>query len=122
MKAWMALAGTLALAACGDGDIKEVSRTPSPVGELDAVIGSMKAGESQPFLVTIVKTGENPGKGPRLLLTDQTSAPKVEWLDPDHVTIHCDGTARVWSYRNFWTNGSATIAVGLDCGTLGWRP
>lgn len=122
MRAWLALLGTLALAACGDGDIKEVARTPSPVGELDAVVGSMKAGESQPFLVTIVKTGENPGKGPRLLLVDQTQPPSVTWQDADHAVIHCDGTGRVWSFRNFWTNGTATIAVGLDCGTQGWRP
>lgn len=121
MKRWLAIMSVAALAACGEGEITEVARYPSPVGGLDAVIGTMKAGEAVPFLVAMTKPGENPGKGVRVLLVDKSAAPRVSWQDADHLTIACDGDARVWSYRNFWTNGTATVAVGLECGTRGWR-
>ncbi|MCR6631354.1 MAG: hypothetical protein NVV74_15630 [Magnetospirillum sp.] len=121
MKPWIALLGTLVLAGCSEGEVTEVARFPSPVGGLDAVVGTMKAGEAQPFLVTMTKPGESPAKGTRVLLADKIVAPKVEWLDADHVVIRCDDGARVWSYRNFWTNGTATVSVGLECGTKGWR-
>lgn len=121
MKRWMAMVALPLLAACGEGDITEVARYPSPVGGLDAVVGTMKAGESVPFLVAMTKPGDNPGKGTRVLLVDKGSAPSVEWQDADHLKISCTGDARVWTYRNFWTNGTATVAVGLDCGTKGWR-
>lgn len=121
MKRWMAVLATIMLSACGEGDITEVARYPSPVGGLDAVIGTMKAGEATPFLVAMTKPGENPAKGARVLLVDKGGAPKVEWQDADHLRIACEGDARVWSYRNFWTNGTATVAVGLECGTKGWR-
>lgn len=122
MKRWMlAVAATSLLAACGEGEITEVARYPSPIGGLDAVVGTMKAGEAVPYLVAMTKPGENPGKGTRVLLMDKGPAPKVEWQDPDHLRISCEGEPRVWTYRNFWTNGTATVAVGLDCGTKGWR-
>jgi hypothetical protein len=123
MKPWFAMLGVLMLAACGEGEITEVARFPSPVGGLDAVVGTMKAGEAQPFLVAMTKPGEAPGKGTRVLLVDKSAdAPKVEWQDADHLSIGCAGDARIWTYRNFWTNGTATVAVGLSCGTGGWRP
>lgn len=121
MKRWLAICALGLLAGCGDGEITEVARVPSPIGGLDAVVGSMKAGESNPFVVTLVKPGDNPGKGARVLLVDKGSAPRVSWRDPDHIDIACDGDARIWTYRNFWSNGTATVAVGLDCGTKGWR-
>lgn len=121
MKRWLAVAATAMLAACGDGEVTEVARYPSPIGELDAVVGTMKAGEAEPYLVSMTKTGDNPIKGTRVLMVDKSAAPKVEWQDADHLRITCDGDARVWSYRNFWSNGTATVAVGLSCGTQGWR-
>lgn len=122
MKRWMAVMAALVLSACGEGDITEVARFPSPVGGLDAVIGTMKAGEATPYLVAMTKPGENPAKGTRVLLMDKgPSAPTVQWQDPDHLTVRCEGEPRVWTYRNFWTNGTATVAVGLECGTKGWR-
>lgn len=121
MRHWMAMAATLALAACGEGEITEVARYPSPVGGLDAVIGTMQAGEAVPYLVAMTKPGEKPGKGTRVLLMDKGTAPRVAWRDADHLDIACDGDARIWTYRNFWTNGTATVAVGLDCGIKGWR-
>ncbi|HLO78325.1 MAG TPA: hypothetical protein VK196_17850 [Magnetospirillum sp.] len=121
MKAWMAIPAVLALAACGEGEISEVARYPSPVGGLDAVVGTMKAGEAVPYVVAMTKPGENPGKGTRVLLMDKGPAPKVEWADADHLRVSCEGAPRIWTYRNFWTNGTATVAVGLECGTQGWR-
>jgi hypothetical protein len=124
MRTWLALLGVLALGGCGEGEITEVARFPSPVGGLDAVVGSMKAGEAQPFLVAMTKPGEAPGKGARVLLADKIAAPRVEWQDSEHLTIRCDGPARIWTYRNFWTNASSsvTVSVGLECGTGGWHP
>ena len=121
MKRWLAIGAVALLAGCSEGEVTEISRAPSPVGGLDAVVGSMKAGESTPFLVTLVKPGEKPGKGVRILLVDKGEAPRVTWRDADHIDIACDGDARIWTYRNFWTNGTATVAVGLECGTKGWR-
>ncbi len=122
MKRLLLPAFALLLSACGDGDITELSRTPSPVGGIEAVVGRMKAGETEPYMVAMVKPGDKVGKGARLLLADKGTPPVVEWQDADHLTIRCDG-ARIWSYRNFWTspNGGATVAVGLDCGQQGWR-
>lgn len=120
----LSLSALLLLAACGDGEITEHARIPSPIGGADAVVARMKAGENEPWLVVMTKQGDNPTKGARVLLADQGAAPRVEWQDPDHLTISCDGTPRVWSYRNFWTapNGKTTVAVALDCGQQGWRP
>lgn len=111
----------LSLSACGD-DITELSRTPSPVGGLEAVVAQMKGGDSDPYVVVLSKPGENTKKGGRVLLADKGTAPVVEWRDADHLVIRCDG-ARVWTYRNFWTspNGGATVSVGLECGQQGWR-
>lgn len=111
----------LLLSACGEGDITELSRTPSPVGGFDAVVARMKAGETEPFMVVMTKPGEHPKKGARLLLSDRGGAPSVEWHEAGRMVIHCDG-ARIWSYRNFWTtpDGRVTVAVALDCGQQGW--
>lgn len=118
-----ALALLLPLAACGDGDMKEISRHPAPDGKRDVVVGSMKAGETEPFLVVMTaKPGDNINKGARLFLADKGDAPKVAWDAVDHVTISCDA-ARVWSYRNFWTdpNSGKTVAVAVKCGADGWQ-
>ena len=123
MKKTLALALLLPLVACGDGDMREVSRHPAPDGSRDVVVGTMTAGETEPFLVVMTaKPGDNINKGARLFLADKGDAPKVSWDSPDHLTISCD-KARVWSYRSFWTNpnSGATIAVALKCGTDGWR-
>lgn len=123
MRRWFAMAGVLALAACGEGDVVEVARYSSPVGGLDAVVGRMKAGQSEPFLVVMTKPGESPAKGARILLADRTDAPTVEWADAEHLTIRCGG-ARIWSFRNFWTSPNAkqvTVSVALDCGQNGWH-
>lgn len=111
----------LLLSACGDGEITELARAPAPHGGFDVVVGRMKAGETEPYLVVMTKPGENPGKGARLLLADKGGVPGVTWRDAEHLTIRCDG-ARIWSYRNFWTspNGRATVAIGLECGQQGW--
>ncbi len=113
----------LSLSACDDGKITELSRHPSPVGEMDAVVGRMKAGESEPFMVVLSRTGEAADKGTRLLVADHVVNPRVEWADADHMTIRCDA-ARIWSYRNFWTSpdSKATIAITLACGETGWQP
>jgi hypothetical protein len=124
MKRIMALAGLLALAACDDGKVKEIARYPSPVGGLDVVVGRLSAGESDPFLVEMSKTGDAAGKGARLLLADRTDAPVVEWADAEHLTIRC-GNARIWTFRNFWTSPNAkqvTVSVKLECGREGWTP
>lgn len=124
MKRLMVLLGVLALSACGEGDVTEIARYPSPVGGMDAVVGHLSAGESDPFMVVLAKTGEAPGKGARLLLADQTTAPVVEWADAEHLTIRC-GNARIWSFRNFWTSPNkkqVTISVALECGRNGWTP
>lgn len=113
----------LALAACGEGDLREVARFPSPVGGLDAVVARMDTGAESPYAVVLTKPGENPKKGARVFLADRTEGPKVTWQDADHLTISCD-QARIWTYRNFWTSpeGKATVAVALACGEKGWRP
>ncbi len=114
----------LSLSACGEGEVVEMARYPSPVGGIDAVVGRMKAGETEPFLVVITKPGENPTKGARLLLADNTTAPVVEWADAEHMTIRCDN-ARIWSFRNFWTTPNfkrVTVSVALECGQKGWAP
>lgn len=118
------LASLLALAACDDGKVTEVARFPSPVGGLDAVVGHISAGDSQPWMVVMTKPGENPAKGARILLTDKGSQPMVEWVDPYHVILRCDGPARIWTYRNFWTDpsGKATVSAALECGQGGWKP
>lgn len=124
MKRWMAVLAATMLSACGEGEITEAGRFPSPTGELDAVIGTIQAGENHPYLVVITKSGEKPVKGIRVMMADKiTDAPRVEWQDAHHMTIRCDGDARIWSYRNFWSSPSnnATLAVGLECGTKGWR-
>ena len=124
MKRLFVILGLLALAACGEGEVVEVARYPSPVGGIEAVVGRMKAGDTEPFLVVMTKPGENPGKGARLLLADNTAAPVVEWHDAEHLTIRC-GNARVWSYRNFWTTPNfkqVTVSVALECGQQGWAP
>ena len=121
-KILLALVTLLPLAACGDGDMREISRHPAPDGSRDVVVGAMKAGETEPYLVVMTaKPGDNVAKGARLLLADQGQAPTVTWDAPDHVTISCSD-ARVWSYRNFWTNpnNGKTISVALKCGTAGW--
>lgn len=122
MKRLLLPALAMLLSACGDGEIAELSRTPSPVGGFDVVVGQLKAGQTEPYMVVITKSGDKAGKGSRLLLADEGKPPVAEWHDAHHVTIRCDG-ARIWSYRNFWTNpnSNATIAVGLDCGQQGWR-
>jgi hypothetical protein len=123
MQKFLALAALVLLAACGDGEMREISRHPAPDGSRDVVVGSMKAGETEPFLVVMTaKPGDNINKGARLFLADRGDAPKVTWDSPTQVTISCD-KARVWSYRSFWTNpnSGATIAVGLKCGIDGWR-
>lgn len=118
-----ALGLLLPLAACGEGEMREISRHPAPDGKRDVVVGTMKAGETEPFLVVMTaKPGDNINKGARLFLADKGDAPQVEWQGPDQVTISCQD-ARVWSYRSFWTNPNSgkTIAVGLKCGTGGWK-
>lgn len=123
MRTILFAAALLPLAACGDGDMREVSRHPAPDGRHDVVVGTMKAGETEPFLVVMTaKPGDNINKGARLFLADKGDAPKVEWQAPDQVTISCQN-ARVWSYRNFWTdpNSGKTVAVALQCGTGGWK-
>lgn len=110
------------LAACGEGELREVSRHPSPDGRRDVVVGSLQAGESHPFLVVMTaKPGDSGGKGARLLLADGGDAPTVTWDDAGHLTIAC-AKARVWSFRNFWSdpNSGATVAVALKCGAEGW--
>lgn len=122
MKKLLALATLLPLIACGDGDMREISRHPAPDGSRDVVVGTMKAGESEPFLVVMtLKPGDAVGKGARLLIADKGDAPKVTWDAPDHITISCD-KSRVWSYRNFWTEPykGGNISVALKCGTEGW--
>lgn len=126
MKRLLAVFGVLVLAACGDdGKITEVARYPSPAGEVDAVVGQMNAGQSQPHLVVITKPGENPLKGERLLMADKGEAPPtVEWADGRHMTIRC-GNARIWSYRNFYvvpTMAQEVISVALACAPGGWTP
>ncbi|MBI2240331.1 MAG: hypothetical protein HYU59_05950 [Magnetospirillum gryphiswaldense] len=118
-----AVAVLVPLAACGDGDMHEISRHPAPDGSRDVVVGTMKAGETEPFLVVMTaKPGDNINKGARLFLADKGDAPQVEWQSTDQLTISCKD-ARVWSYRSFWTNpnNGKTIAVGLKCGTEGWK-
>ncbi|MBX9635251.1 MAG: hypothetical protein K2X44_09755 [Magnetospirillum sp.] len=124
MKRVMAMVGLLALAACGEGEITEIARYPSPAGNFDAVVGHMQAGQTDPFMVVMTKTGDNPGKGARLLLADRTDAPTVEWTDAGHLTIRCS-KARIWSFRNFWTTPDAkqlNVSVALECGQSGWAP
>lgn len=124
MRRMIAILGLLALAACGEGEVTEIARYPAPKGEFDAVVGHLKAGESSPFMVVMTKRGDNPAKGARLMLADQTEPPQLKWVDPAHLTIHC-GNARIWSFRNFWSNPigkQETIAVALDCGRGGWTP
>lgn len=123
MKKFLVLAALLPLIACGDGEIREISRYPAPDGSRDVVVGSMKAGETEPFLVVMTaKPGDNVNKGARLFLADRGDAPKVTWDTTDHITISCENV-RVWSYRSFWINptGGDTIAVALKCGTDGWK-
>lgn len=125
MKRLVAALGLLILAACGDdGKIAEVARYPSPAGDYDAVVGHIAAGQSQPYLVVITKPGDNPGKGERLLMADRSDVPVVEWSDGRHMTIRC-GTARIWSFRNFYTVPTMkqeNISVALACGQQGWIP
>lgn len=123
MRSWLAVVVVLGLTACDDGKITELGRFPSPAGDLDAVIGTMQAGENSPYLVTVVKTGDKADKGTRVLLADKLTDARVEWQDGDHMVIRCGGEARIWSFRNFWSSPStnATLAVGLDCGLQGWR-
>ena len=90
MKKFLALAALLPLIACGDGEMREISRYPAPDGSRDVVVGSMKAGETEPFLVVMTaKPGDNVNKGARLFLADRGDAPKVTWDAADHITISC---------------------------------
>jgi hypothetical protein len=111
----------LTLAACGEGEMREVSRAASPDGGVEAVVAVFETKDPTPYLVAMVKPGEKPGKGARLFLADRTEPPAVSWSPEGVLTVSCK-SARIWSFRNFWTtpDGKITLPVKLECGQQGW--
>jgi hypothetical protein len=119
---WVLIA--LCLSACGDGEFVEVGRVTSPDQGLDAIVLRTKAegNSAAPFQVTLGKVGKKGPQGGRLFLGDHGDTPTVEWIDSEHLVVHCK-SARIWTYRNFWVDPDtqAVVSVALACGDKGWQ-
>lgn len=125
MKRLVAALSLLALTACGEGDVTELSRITSPNGAWDAIVVRVQAtrGKESPYMVLMGPKGIGNGKAARVFLADRTGQPEVAWEDDAMVAIRCD-KARVWSYHNFFNapDGAAAVGVKLACGAGGYQP
>ncbi|MEW5727874.1 MAG: hypothetical protein AB1918_08625 [Pseudomonadota bacterium] len=123
MKRLLLVLPLLALAACGEGDVTELSRQTSPDGAWDVIMARVQAtkGKDSPTMVLIGAKGVGNGKAARVFLADHVTAPEVAWDSEKQITIRCE-KARVWNYHNFFNapNGNVAVAIKLACGTEGW--
>jgi hypothetical protein len=88
--------------ACRQPTPREVTRVASGDGRVDAVVVERltDATVPTPFEVYVVPRGTVPSDEHLILRIDKSSAPQVEWLHDNELSVRCGG-ARVWHFQNF---------------------
>ena len=119
----LTLLGVAGGTGCRGPAAREVVRSVSPDGKIEAVLLERltDATVSTPFELYMVPRGQTPKDQYLVLRIDRSSAPHIQWLQTNEIAVRCDG-ARIWHFQNFATvrltddsfwSGKVMLACGV---------